>query len=65
MRKPDFAYANTKALISFSITAQLISAFVFRFTHMSIVQSCDCSVYFACYLVRNPEDSFSGYMAQS
>ena len=29
MRKPDFAYAKTKALISCSVTARLISAFVF------------------------------------
>ena len=65
MRKPDFAYANTKALVSFSITVQLISAFVFRYIHMSIVQSCDCSVYFVCYLVRNPEDSFSDDAAQN
>ena len=28
-RKPDFAYAKTKALISFAVTAKLISAFVF------------------------------------
>ena len=29
MRKPDFAYAKTKAQISCAVTAQLISAFVF------------------------------------
>ena len=29
MRKPDFAYAKTKAQISFAVTAKLISAFVF------------------------------------
>ena len=29
MRKPDFAYANTKTQISFAVTAKLISAFVF------------------------------------
>ena len=29
MRKPAFAYAKTKAQISFAITAKLISAFVF------------------------------------
>ena len=29
MRKPDFTYAKTKAQISFAVTAQLISAFVF------------------------------------
>ena len=29
LRKPAFAYAKTKALISCAVTAQLISAFVF------------------------------------
>ena len=29
MRKPDFAYAKTKAQISFAVTVKLISAFVF------------------------------------
>ena len=29
VRKPDFAYAKTKAQISFAVTAKLISAFVF------------------------------------
>ena len=29
MRKPDSAYAKTKAQISFAVTAKLISAFVF------------------------------------
>ena len=29
MRKPFFAYAKTKAQISFAVTAKLISAFVF------------------------------------
>ena len=29
MRKPDFAYAKTKAQISFPVTEKLISAFVF------------------------------------
>ena len=29
MRKRDFAYAKTKAQISFAVTAKLISAFVF------------------------------------
>ena len=29
IRKPDFAYAKTKAQISCAVTAQLISAFVF------------------------------------
>ena len=29
MRKPDFAYAKTKAQINCAVTAQLISAFVF------------------------------------
>ena len=29
MRKPDFAYAKTKAQVSRAVTAQLISAFVF------------------------------------
>ena len=29
MRKPDFAYAKTKAQISFAETAKLISTFIF------------------------------------
>ena len=29
MRKPAFAYAKTKTLIGFAVTAKLISAFVF------------------------------------
>ena len=29
MRKPDFAWAKTKAQISFAVTAKLISVFVF------------------------------------
>ena len=29
MRKPDFAFAKTKAKISFAVTAKLIDAFVF------------------------------------
>ena len=33
MRKQDFAYAKTKAQISFAVTAQLISGFVFA-THV-------------------------------
>ena len=36
MRKPAFAYAKTKAQISFAVTAKLISAFVFA---TRIVQS--------------------------
>ena len=36
MRKPAFAYAKTKTQISYAVTAQLISAFVFA---IRIVQS--------------------------
>ena len=36
MIKPDFAYARTKALISFAVTLKLISAIVFRYTDSTI-----------------------------
>ena len=35
MRKPIFAYANTKAQISCAVTTQLISAFVFAVSSVS------------------------------
>ena len=71
MRKPDFAYAKTKAQISCAVTAQLISAFDFA---TQIVQSLfflnlrfqpsSLLVLFVSGLVGNPEDRFSHVMAQ-
>ena len=73
MRKPVFAYAKTKAHISYLVTVQLISIFVFA-TCTSIVQSlyflqpkfqaslaffCGCTSRCLLELVRNPEDRFS------
>ena len=69
VRKPAFAYAKTKAQISFAVTAKLISAFVFA---MRIVQSLfylnpkfQASSQLLCHdLVGNPEDRFSYNEAQ-
>ena len=67
LRKPYFAYAKTKTQISFAVTAQLISGFVFA---TWIEQSlyflnpkfrailCDCTALFVTGLVGNPEDRF-------
>ena len=71
VRKPGFfAYAKTKAQISFGVTAKLISAFVFatwivqflfflnpKFQVLACF--CDCTCWFVSDLVRNPEDWFS------
>ena len=45
MRKPDFAYAKTKAQISFAVTAKLISALdntIINFKLLAICCSCTC-----------------------
>ena len=70
MRKPDFCNAKTKTQISFTVTAKLISAFVFatrivqslyllnpKFQASSILS--DCNARFVSDLVGNPEDRFS------
>ena len=68
MRKLDFANAKTKALISFAVTAKLISTFIFA---IGIVQFlfvfnpkfratffCDCTDQLVSDLVGNPEGCF-------
>ena len=63
-----FAYAKTKAQISFAVTAKLISAFVFatRIVQFFFFLSpkfqasfCDCTGRVVLDLVGNPEDRFS------
>ena len=73
-----FAYGKTKTQISFAVTAELISVFVFT---TQIVQSlyflnlefqasrsscvfCGCTARFVSDLVGNPEDRFSHNKAQ-
>ena len=73
MRKPDFAYVKTKAQISCSVTAQLISAFVFatwieqslfslnpKFQASSLLLLLFLSV---CVGPGNPKDRFSNETA--
>ena len=68
-----FAYAKTKARISFAVTAKLISSFVFakrivqfffvlNFKLLSIF--CGCTDRFVSDLVGNHEDRFSRVGAQ-
>ena len=70
VRKPTFAYAQTKTQISFAVTAKLISNFVFairivQFLFYQIRNSkplailCSCTAWFVWNLVGNPEDRFS------
>ena len=62
VRKRDFAYAKTKAQISFAVTAKLISAFVFAISLLlkSEISSfrlscfCDFTGRFVSDLVRRP-----------
>ena len=70
MRKPVFAYAKTKAQISFAVTAKLISTFVFA---TRIVQflfflnpkfPAASHLRFVLGMVGNPEDRFSRVAAQ-
>ena len=67
MRKPDFAYAKTKAQISCAVTAQLISDFAFatRIANFKVLAFlCDCTDRFMLDLVVKPEDHFSRVTAQ-
>ena len=76
MRKPDFAYAKTKAQISCAVIELLIGAFVFatrivqflfylnpKFPASSPTLFYDCTNRFVSELVGNPEDLFSRVMA--
>ena len=75
MRKTFFfAYVKTKEQISCSITAQLISTFVFAIQIVQLIflklklkllaGFCDCTGRFMLDLVRNPGDRFSRAVAQ-
>ena len=71
MRKPDFAYAKTKAQISFSVTAQLISVFAFAtrivyflFYLYPKFQGSSLLLWLYTDLFGNPEDRFSRVAAQ-
>ena len=72
-KTPSFAYAKTKAQISFAVTAKLISAFVFaprivqflyflkpKFPGFNLAIFCACTVRFVSDLGGNPEGRFSG-----
>ena len=74
LRKPDFCICENKTQISFPVTAQLISTFVFT---TQIVQStyflqnlkplailCGCTAWFVWGMVGNPEARFSHNEAQ-
>ena len=79
MRKPLFTFAITKAQISYAVTSQLISAFVFHYIHVEysdnsftsyirnvkpLIIYCGCTVRFVSDLVGNPEERFSNDAAQ-
>ena len=69
-----FAYAKTKAQISFAVTAKLINAFVFAagIVHFlfflnpkfQATSFCDCTGQFVSGLVGNPEDQISRVVDQ-
>ena len=66
MRKPAFLHKKTKALVSYPVTAQLISGFIFLFIDStspllpkSVTIFFGCTARFVSDLVGSPKDKLS------